>query len=164
MNLSFPGPSSSAETVFVQTIRRIVLALFVMGVLGVGAELGLIGHYEDPWQWAPLASMGGSLLTLGWFAATRSRASLRTFQALMALFVVSGGVGIFLHFRGNMEFEREMVSSIKGWALIWESLTGATPALAPGAMIELGLLGWLYTFRHPLLCMQKQPEHTGERT
>ena len=38
-----------------------------------------------------------------------------------------------------------------GWELVLESLTGALPALAPGTMIYLGLLGWAATFRHPLL-------------
>ena len=30
-------------------------------------------------------------------------------------------------------------------------VSGATPTLAPGAMVELGLLGLAYTYRHPAL-------------
>ncbi|MFB3131882.1 MAG: hypothetical protein ACE10K_05095, partial [Rhodothermales bacterium] len=49
------------------------------------------------------------------------------------------------------EFELEMYPTLKGLELFWESIKGATPALAPGTMIQLGLLGWAYTYRHPAL-------------
>jgi hypothetical protein len=35
--------------------------------------------------------------------------------------------------------------------LFREALSGATPALAPGTMVQFGLLGLLYTYRHPRL-------------
>jgi hypothetical protein len=50
-----------------------------------------------------------------------------------------------------MEFELETYPSISGLALFKEAMMGATPALAPGTMIELGLIGLAYTYRHPLL-------------
>jgi hypothetical protein len=55
------------------------------------------------------------------------------------------------HYQGNMEFELETYPSISGLALFKEAMMGATPALAPGTMIELGLIGLAYTYRHPLL-------------
>lgn len=124
-------------------MRRLLLYTFLAGTAGAGAELGLIGHYEDPWQWTPLVLLGGGFLLGAW--VLRRGGPLRVFRGLMALFVASGLLGLYLHFRGNMEFELEMTASMKGWALVWESLTGATPALAPGAMILLGVLGWLST-------------------
>jgi hypothetical protein len=36
-----------------------------------------------------------------------------------------------------------------GFELIWNSLTGATPALAPGSLIPLGLVGLIAVHRHP---------------
>jgi hypothetical protein len=42
-----------------------------------------------------------------------------------------------------------MNPSAAGTDLIWESLTGAMPALAPGTMFQLGLVGLLYTYGHP---------------
>ena len=81
----------------------------------------------------------------------RGARSLRLFRGTMILFVLSGGVGLWLHYHGNAEFELEMYPSLKGAELFWESVTGATPTLAPGTMLELGLLGLAYTFRHPAL-------------
>ena len=69
----------------------------------------------------------------------------------MALCVVTGAVGILLHYRGNVEFELERDGSIRGLRLFWEAIRGATPALAPGALSQLGLLGLAYTYRHPSL-------------
>jgi hypothetical protein len=76
---------------------------------------------------------------------------LRVFQVVMALCVVIGAVGVYLHYRGNVEFEVERDASLHGLRLFWEAIRGATPALAPGALAQLGLLGLVYTYRHPVL-------------
>ncbi len=128
----------------ISAIRRFLLILFVIGALGTGAELLLLGHTEDLWQWAPLVLMAASLVTLGWRVVARGARSLRVFQGTMVLFVLSGGVGLWLHYHGNAEFELEMYPDLHGFELFRESVTGATPTLAPGAMLELGLLGLLY--------------------
>jgi hypothetical protein len=79
------------------------------------------------------------------------RGTIRGIQALMALFIISGVAGAALHYNANSEFELEMNPVLAGFELFRESLSGATPALAPGTMIELGLIGLAYTYRHPRL-------------
>jgi hypothetical protein len=37
-----------------------------------------------------------------------------------------------------------------------ETLRGAIPALAPGAMAQLGLLGLLVSYRHPAVAMERE--------
>jgi hypothetical protein len=69
----------------------------------------------------------------------------------MSIFLVVGALGIYLHFRGNVDFVRERYPSLGGTTLIWKALRGATPALAPGALAQLGLLGLIFTYRHPIL-------------
>jgi hypothetical protein len=131
--------------------RRLATYLLLFGVVGVAAELVLLGHYEDPWQWAPLALLGvGLLATLG-VAVRPVPGLLRTLRALMVLYVIAGGVGVYLHLNANVEFERELRPSIGGSELIVEVLRGAIPALAPGAMAQLGLLGLLICYHHPLI-------------
>jgi hypothetical protein len=44
-----------------------------------------------------------------------------------------------------------MSPDVTGWPLFWEAIRGATPALAPGAMVQLGLIGLAFTIRHPAL-------------
>ena len=41
-----------------------------------------------------------------------------------------------------------MYPSLRGFELFSQSVTGATPTLAPGVMLQLGLLGLAYTYRH----------------
>ena len=62
----------------------------------------------------------------------------------MILSMFSAGLGIFFHLKGNVEFELEMYPNMGGLKLIWESLKGATPALAPGTMLACGMIGLLY--------------------
>lgn len=137
------------EAVSLGTIRRFLLAIFLFGVLGTGAELLLIGHNENFLQLIPLMLLTLGLIVLAWRAVDRRPAGLRALQGTMILFVISGLVGLWLHYKGNVEFELEMYPSLKGLPLFWKALKGATPVLAPGTMIGFGLLGLIYTYRHP---------------
>ena len=130
-------------------LRGFLLLLFLLGILGTGAELLLLEHTEDVWQWTPLVMISLSLAVLIWRAAGRSRLSLRAFQATMFLFIGGGFVGLYQHYGANAEFELEMYPSRAGLELFRHALQGATPALAPGMLIQLGLLGLAYTWRHP---------------
>lgn len=112
-------------------------------------ELLLLGHTESFWQLVPLGLSVLSLIVLGWRIFDKSSRSLRTFQATMMLFILSGIVGSWLHYSGNTEFELEMYPHLQGIALVWAALKGATPTLAPGTMIVLGLIGLVYSYEHP---------------
>jgi len=68
----------------------------------------------------------------------------------MVLVVATGLVGILLHYKGNREFQHEMDPGLAGWTLFITVMTAkAPPALAPAAMIQIGLLGLIATYRHP---------------
>ena len=132
-------------------IRTFLLLIFLVGAVGSGAELLLLEHTEDIWQYAPLVLLALSVVVLIWSAIGNSRRVMQVFQAVTVFFVIAGVVGVFLHYKGNVEFELEMYPNLAGFDLFWKAMTGATPALAPGTMTLLGLIGWIYTFRHPTL-------------
>jgi hypothetical protein len=123
------------------TLRRLLLLTLAAGIAGVGLELLFIGHVEDRLQLVPLVLLAGGLAMVAWHAARPSRASVRAVRGLMTRFVVSGLLGVGLHYRGNHEFEREMYPSMAGMELVGKTLTGATPVLAPGSMALLGVVG-----------------------
>jgi hypothetical protein len=132
------------------TARRLLLAIFVLGVAGISLELWLMDHLEDVYQLIPIWLAGAGLVTGVLAAVKPSAATVRLFQAVMLLFLVSGVVGMYLHFQVNMEFQLEMDPALAGMALFQKAILAKTPpALAPGAMIQLGLIGLAYTFRHP---------------
>jgi hypothetical protein len=126
--------------------RRVTLLILVLAMVGILGELLLIEHFEDPWQILPLALLMIGFAALAWHARAPSMASARTLRAVMALFVLAGLLGILLHYQGNVEFELEQNPGASRWDLFREAVQGATPALAPGVMVQLGLLGLLYAF------------------
>jgi hypothetical protein len=132
-------------------LRRVLLLLVLIGAIGLLVELALLEHFDSPAQWLPLALLAVVLGALTMVRIRPGPGTVRFFQALMALCVVFGGVGIILHYRGNVEFELERDGSLHGLRLFWEAIRGATPALAPGALSQLGLIGLVYTYRHPAL-------------
>ena len=135
----------------VTVLRRLLLALVLIGAGGLGLELLLLEHFESVLQWIPLALLAVVLVSGATVARWPSSRTVRIFQAVMLLCVVAGLAGVYLHYRGNIEFELEREPLRRGLALFWEASRGATPALAPGAMAQLGLFGLAYTFRHPAL-------------
>lgn len=131
-------------------VRRILLALVAFGTLGLGAELVLLEHFEEAWQWTPFVTLGFGLVSLGWVAHSPTPTSIQTFRVAMGLVLLAGLLGLWFHYRSNVEFEMEMDSDAAGWLLIWAALRGGTPALAPGAMLQIGLLGLAAVYRHPV--------------
>lgn len=59
------------------------------------------------------------------------------------LTMMAGVLGVFLHLKSNWEFESEMYTGLGIGELFIRSLSGAIPALAPGTLIPIGLMGFL---------------------
>ncbi len=133
------------------TARRMLLGIFLIGAGGITVELWLLGHYEELDQVIPfgLAGLGGVTMALAAFRP--APLTVRLLQAAMMLIVISGFVGAWFHYQATTEFQLEMDASLRGWALFRKAIVAkAPPALAPGAMIQLGLIGLAYTFKHPV--------------
>ena len=125
-------------------LRRLLLLTFVLGCIGVAAELLLLEHFEDWRQVVPLVLLVGAPAIAGWDARRASPASDRALRCLLAVMALSGVVGQVFHVQGNLEFERESDPAIGGWKLFAASMMGATPALAPGTMVLLAVVGYAY--------------------
>jgi hypothetical protein len=135
----------------IRTLRRILLAVLLVGILGTGTELVLLDHFEDRLQLIPLVLLGLGLVVLVWNVVQQGRASVRVLQILMVLFVIGGLVGLVLHYRGSTEFQLEVNPDLSGLELFLKAIRAkAPPALGPGAMIHLGLVGLAYAYRYPV--------------
>ena len=131
-------------------VRPWVYAVLLLGFAGTGAELALMHHYEDIWQVVPLALIAGALVTLISLRWGRRPVILQLFRVLMMLCIAAGGLGIALHFKGAAEFQLEMDPAQPAWALTQKVMRAkAPPVLAPGLMAQLGLLGLIFSYRHP---------------
>lgn len=133
------------------SLRQLLLALVFLGIVGLETELALLRHAESFSQWIPHVVLIIGLLSTGIVFLRPRRGTLRAFQTVMLIFVIVGVLGLYLHYRGNVEFALERDPSLTGARLLWKALRGATPALAPGALSQLGLLGLVYTYKHPAL-------------
>src|SRR5262245_38527329 len=133
-------------------MRRWLMALLVLGLCGLAIELVLFEHYEDVWQFVPFGLIGFAFVAIAWQSIRPTEGSVRVFQVAMLMLVLGGIVGLAMHYQGNVEFQREVDPSLQGWALFVKAVHAKTPpALAPGAMSQLGLLGLIYAHRHPAL-------------
>ena len=149
------------------SLRRLLLGLLLLGLVGTAAELVLMGHDEDAWQLIPLvviamAVLASGALLWGQTGVRRGQTGVRpgsdpaapgarpsdSSGLSMLLLILSGVLGAVLHYRANMEFKLEMDPSLNGWALFSSVIQAkAPPALAPGNMALLGLLGFACVFR-----------------
>ena len=133
-------------------MRRLLLAVLALGLTGTLTDLLLLAHYEDVAQFIPLALILLALLVLGWHAARPAAGNLRVLRAVLILCVLAGMAGVGFHFNGAAEFQREIDPSLDWWAVVQKvARSQAPPLLAPGGLVQLGLFGLVYTFRHPLL-------------
>jgi hypothetical protein len=131
-----------------QVVRRILLAILIIGFTGTSVELLLLSHFEDSIQLIPLATLGLGLVVLVWHAFRASRTSLLALQVVMSLFLAAGLAGIFYHVRASLEFQREFDPALKGVALLWPALRAhVPPALAPAVLVQFALIGLAYTYR-----------------
>jgi hypothetical protein len=145
------------------TIRRYLLLTLAVGMVGMGTELLSIGHVESVQQLIPLVVLAIGIVVLAWHAAAPRATTVRALQIIMVLFVMSGLLGVGLHYRGNLEFELEMYPSMRGFEMVQKTLTGATPVLAPGSMALLGLIGLTHSYRHPCLTADAQASSSRGR-
>ncbi len=130
-----------------ETLRRWIAVVLVLGMLGTIVELILLEHYEQPLQLVPVILIlagGGALL---WHSRSQDQASRMTLIAVMAVFVVSGFAGFVAHFLGSAEFQLELNPDMGTGELLAKILRAkAPPLLAPGMMIQMGLLGLAYVW------------------
>lgn len=132
-------------------IRRVLLAILLIGLAGTTIELLLLKHDEGPAQFIPLGLIGIAFVAIAWHERERGTASLRLFQVTMVLFIGAGILGMYLHYQANVEFQREVDPAMAGRALLIKAMTAKTPpALAPGSMSQLGLIGLAYAYRYPV--------------
>jgi hypothetical protein len=153
------GVGDPSEGEKLAALRRFLLIVVVVGIVGIGIELLFIGHVDDSLQLVPMALLPAGLIALMWYGWRPSRRSARGVRLLMALFVASGVLGVGLHYKGNHEFELEMYPSMSGATLVRETLTGATPVLAPGSIVLLGLVGFAAVHE-----FSTEPQSSPEKT
>lgn len=146
-------------------VRMLLLLVMAVGLAGTGTELVAFDHFEDVWQSLPIGLIAIALALVLWNAVAPTRGSIRLLQTVMVAFILAGGLGVYLHFQGNLAFQLEIDPSQSRWDLFTKVIHAkAPPSLAPGSMAQLGLLGLIWAYRHPALARSSAGHSRGANT
>jgi hypothetical protein len=130
-------------------IRQWLLALLLLELGGTLTELILLQHFEGWLQWIPLVLLTVTLVVVLWHLARPQPASVSALRVLMVGMALAGLAGVVLHLRSSAEYLMEMDPSQSRWTIVKKALQAqAPPALAPGVMLQMGLLGLVYAYRY----------------
>jgi hypothetical protein len=131
----------------VTIIRRLILGVLVLGMAGLLAELLLLGHYEGFTQWIPLLALAAGLGALALDGAYARWWTHGLLALVMVAFIGTGLLGVYFHFAGSREFQREMDPTMSGATLLWHVLRAKSPpTMAPCTLVQMGILGLGYAY------------------
>ncbi len=149
--------STSDASAAVRTIRRGLLALTGIGLVGTTIELVFLHHWSTATAkivWVGIIALGLAFVTL---LRRPSRTALRLVRTAAAIALVVSAVGVFFHVRENLtaapldDKVGETWDSLSPVAKLWMAGTGGVgpaPTLAPGSLAEIALglllatIGW----------------------
>ena len=126
--------------------QRLLLLIVIISSVGTFTELLLLEHTEEFYQLVPVVLLATVAVNALLVLLMPRRWSVNMFRVVLVLCIISAGLGMFFHYEGNTEFVLERTPSLKGWGLFAKAIMGGTPALAPGAMAQLALIGLLATY------------------
>jgi hypothetical protein len=142
-----PAQPANVRADYLDLLRGWILAVLVLGLVGTVTELFLLSHYEQAVQLVPVVLILLALAALAWQFFRRDAASLNVLIVIMSLFLLAGFAGFVAHFHGSAEFQLDLDPDIGTWELVQKVLHAkAPPLLAPGMMLQMGLLGLAYVF------------------
>lgn len=132
-------------------LRTFLLALAAMLCLGTMSELALLDHLNEPLQIVPFVLCAVGLVALVVVYLRPQRNAIWSLRIIMVLMAFGGILGIYEHFAGNREFALEINQQASSNELLWDTLTGVSPALAPGVLVVIAIVAWAATYFHPAI-------------
>ncbi len=143
-----------------QLLRRGLLGLATLTILGIAVELYTERHWTQPMQLIAWAALALTALAIALLIGQPSAGRVRAAQIVAAVVVISAAVGVWQHIQANYDagpLDRrygqtwEGMSAMSRWWLAARKGVGPSPPLAPGALAQAGLCVLLATMRHPAL-------------
>jgi hypothetical protein len=132
-------------------VRLLILVAISAALIVTEAELLFVGHTGgNNGQVIAVVLVGLGLITVTCHAILRNTPSIVVFRFTMYLFLIFGIDGFLTHYHWAVQAALKSQPTLVGMPLLYATLSGKIPLLAPGMLIEIGLLGLIYTFQHPL--------------
>ncbi len=135
----------------ISRLRRFLLVMAALSLLVILIELWLEEHTQEPLQFVPFILCGAGLIALIAALLRPAKPILLALRTVMTLVALGGLLGTGVHLLKNLSFEQEVRPNAEVGAMVMNALKGASPLLAPGAMVFAGLLAIAATYYHPAL-------------
>ena len=152
------GTAEAAEARVTRLLRRGLLALAALGVVGAAVDMGMARHWQSAIQLVPWAALGGLGVALALIAARPTVLTLRVARVLLVVVAASAALGIYHHVAANyatapLDFRyTDRWEQMSGTARLWAAASqavGPSPTAVPGLLAYLALMTWLATLHHP---------------
>jgi hypothetical protein len=132
-------------------LRRVLLALATMLLLGTLVELWLVNHNEDAIQWVPFVLCGLGLVAILLYVLRKTQTTIWFLRIVMTLMMLGSVLGIYLHVSKNMSLEREMHPTASSSQVWRKGFGGANPLLAPGILAISAILILLASYKYDVV-------------
>lgn len=141
-------------------LRRGVLGLALLGIVGTAIELVFLRHWSGVTQlivWPAITALGIGFLLL---VRKPNRKRIQAACGIALVVVMVAGIGISLHVLENLgagPLDRDygprwdQMSPVEQWTAAIIGDVGPSPTLAPGVLAEISFALLLATVRHPAL-------------
>jgi hypothetical protein len=143
-----------------KTLRRGIIVVTLLGLLGLGAELAAVGHWYGPGQLIPFVLILLAVLSGLWFLAGERRTALLSARVVSVLLILGGLYGALEHTGKESELRQAGRQNELGKPAEADEkpvlglpepssnfLNGPAPLSAPLALSGLGLLLFLALYR-----------------
>jgi hypothetical protein len=153
-------------------LRKSVILVAAIGIVGLAAELVVERHWGTPVRYVPwltLAALGWAVFRL-WRGPTPRQ--VRAARVIAVAAMAAAGLGIALHINENYtagpldqtySLIWDAMSEPQRWWAAFSKSLGPAPTFAPGALALIGLLVLVATQRHPAMPAAGTPSPLGGR-
>lgn len=152
--------TTGSEARTIELLRRALLALGALGVVGTAVELVMLRHWKTGTQMIPWFILALVVISIGLIAVRPTRLTVRAAQALTVVITLGGLFGMKEHVEANFNagpLDRvygptwDSLSTTSQWWKAFTHTVGPSPTLAPGVLIQAALCVALATLHHPAL-------------
>jgi hypothetical protein len=129
-------------------IRQFLLVISAGVFIMTVTELFFLSHWSETIQLLPFALSGLGLIMLALAYFRPSPTTVKILQWSMILIGLCSLIGIYEHMSNNLGFQMEIQPNATTWELIWATLEGANPVLAPGILALGAAIGWTAAYQY----------------
>ena len=154
--------SSSTDTVAI--LRRALLFLASIAVVGTAIELASLRHWKRSIQVVPWFVLGGLIVGIV-LAVVPTRPTIRAARVIAVAAMLCAVFGVYEHIKANynvapLDYRYTDRWATMSWTSRWwaaaNKTVGPSPPLAPAALLYAGLCVLFSTVRHPVLAASER--------